>query len=264
MVEDVDVKEMREVSAAQPPVEQEEHIALTYATDVRHGDLVCWVRIPNKFQHRKIQKAAIAARARRVAEYKDPDSDAGVTLVSGVDQVFEEGLDTVREFLLGQHMRELALEAMLLLERSEDWSEIDEQRDRYNQMLRMGDIDTDEFKVTESILIDYATKLQEKSEELVLPFKVKYEGMDEAALRDKVGRAIVKADCDDEFTNVYNQWQIFYGTRQERNHNKYYFQNFDAVMEADDHIIEILTEEFAKLGAVKAGELKKALLATTL
>jgi len=263
MADDGVVEVLREQAAESEPVTQEEQSIMLYSADVDSHGLRCWIRIPNKFQHRKIQKAAQAARARRVLEYKTEDSDAFVIAQSGVDQVFEDGSDKVKEWLVSQHYREKSLDAILEVERSDEWGEIDEQRERYQYLIRQGDTDTDEYAALEKILLKYVDLLEQKTNEMIEPFRQKYEAMTDDQLREKVRRAIIKADCDDEFTNVYNQWQIFYGTRHHGNHNRYFFKSFDAVMEADDDVIETLTDQFATLDVMRAGELKKTLLQTS-
>lgn len=251
-------KELQAEAERSAPQEPDKNLITLYSKTIEYDDFKCWIRIPNKLQHRKMQKAAQAARARKVAEYKNPDSDASAVLQTAIDEVSRKGRDGIVEWLVDQHVREKALEAYLVVESQEEFENIDEHREAYNLLHRQGSTDSEEFKIAQEFIIKASDAIRDKTNELLEPFVDKYEAMDEDALREKVKRALIKADADDEFMNEYNVQMIFYGTRLYNDHEKHYFKTLDDLYDAPDGVVELLTQEFSMLDALKAGELKKA------
>jgi len=251
-------EEIQAQAALSEPLKQSTNVITEYSKEIEYDDFKCWIRIPNKLQHRKMQKAAQAARARKVAEYRDADSDASAVLLTAVEEVARSGENGMVDWLVDQHVREKALEAYLVVESQEEYEAIDEHREAYELLSRQGDTESEEFLQAQEFIIRTADAVQKKTTELLEPFVDKYEAMDEEALREKVRRALVKADADDEFMNSYNVQMIFYGTRLFDDHNKFYFKTIDALYDAPDGVVEILTEEFSMLDALRAGGLKKA------
>lgn len=241
----------------------------SYSAEVDYPEigLRCWIRLPNQFQHREIQRRSLAARSRRVAQYKDPESDANVILIDKIGQMEEWTDDEIVKWLCEQHAPEALMAAQNKVEneivKGDDgveklrWPNIREQQDRYGEMTRRGETENDEFQALEKILFGYADAITAALNDEIDPIKGGYEIMAREQLLEKVRRAFIKADCQDEFINAYNQWQIFYGTRNYAEHGIHYFHNFDAVMDAEPEIIEALTFEFGKLDTLKAVELKK-------
>lgn len=67
------------------------------------GHFHAWVRLPNPFQLRDILDKANAAKARKLRELRDPDSDASVTLdgeLEGITELGEEGKALIADELV--------------------------------------------------------------------------------------------------------------------------------------------------------------------
>lgn len=237
-------------------------------TEIAGEAFSVFIRLPNPFQHRKVQQHAQAARARRVMAHKDPESDIYAITAEKLEQFLEMDEDKLRDWLLDRHSSEAIFAAQIELEFHEEegadgskkrmWEDIPQHQERYAIMLERNETEVEEFENVEKILTSYAEALQEKANEYLEPYRAHYDALDRQDLEEKVRRALIKADCLDEFTNVYNLWQIYYGARKSDNHNTTYFSNINELLDAEGPVIELLTEEFSKLDALKAGELKKS------
>ena len=225
-------------------------------------DLRCWIRLPNSFEHREIQQKGLASRARKLRECRTAGSDAEA-MVDQAMTVYEDMTDEeLVNYLLEYHRRDKLFEASLIVEEDDKYEQIDYVKDEYDLKIRQGDVESEEFKTLESILVEYADALTKEVESLISPFKGKYDQFSTQEMLNKIRKSVVMNMINDEFTNVYAQWQIFYGTRKKFDHRKKYFKSFDELRDAPPRIIDMLVSEFAVFDALKSGELKKSLAAT--
>lgn len=233
-----------------------------------------FIRLPNPWQHRKVQDHAAAGRARMVMQLKDKDSDAYAIIEEQLLELVDMSDDDIIEYLLAKHTPEAVYKAQIELMNLEDvdangkkfhpWDTILEHQERYALLIERDETEGDEFKKLEAHLISYAEALQEKAQEHLEPKEAVYAAMDREGLIERVRRSLCHARATDEFINVYNQWQIFYGTRKIDNPNQGYFPSFSELMDANSGVVELLTDEFARLDALKAGELGKSPRVTSL
>jgi len=239
------------------------------------GDKVrVFIRLPNQWQHRKVQEHAAAARARMVMQLRDPNTDSSAIIEEQLLSIEDLEDDKIIEWLLQRHAPEAVFSAQLELETFEDtdangekfypWANMFEHQERYAILVQRQETDSDEFRKLEEHVISYAEAIQERANHHLEPKEQVYAALDREGLMDKARRALRNARCMDEFINVYNQWQIYYGTRKLGDNNRLYFKSFGAMLDADTGIIELLTAEFATLDALKAGELGKSPRATSL
>lgn len=233
-----------------------------------------WIRLPNPFQHRKVHEHAAAARARMVMQLKDPESDASMIIEEQISETEDLTDDDLIEWLLGRHATEAIFAAQVELDHLEEtgadgnsyrpWDGMTSHQERYAIMLERSEVESDEFKKLEAHIMAYAEAIQERANFYLEPKHEAYSAMDREGRIEKIRRALKHARCTDEFINVYNQWQIFYGTRDPVKQNKLYFEKFTDLLDAEGGCVELLTEEFAHLDALKAGELGKSPRATSL
>jgi hypothetical protein len=233
-----------------------------------------FIRLPNPWQHRKVQDHAAAARARMVMQLRDKESDAYAIVQEQIGSIDDLEDEKVIDYLVGRHAPEAIFRAQIELETMEDvdangkafkpWGNMQEHQERYAILLQREETESDEYKKLEGHIISYAEALQERAQHHLEPKEQVYAALDRDGLMERVRRALCHAKATDEFINVYNQWQIYYGTRQSGNHNKLYFSSFMELLDANTGLVELLTEEFAQLDAMKAGELGKSPRATSL
>jgi len=239
-----------------------------FCRDIDRPEVQAWVRLPNPFQYREIVQKARAARARRVMQYRDANSDLSVIVEERVDDMFaEHGTDAVVEWLTGRHNSEAMTEALAIVNNTKEgkkyvWEDAIDHERAYRRLLDMGLQSTDEFEKVHDYLERYGDEIKKEMEKYIAPYREAYGSLNDDDLRNKVKRAIIKADCDDESINIYHQWQMFYGTRTVEDHDAPLFLSFDAMLRADEPILLALLEEFAELDALKSIELKKSHIAT--
>jgi hypothetical protein len=233
-----------------------------------------FIRLPNQWQHRKVQDRAAAARARMVMQLKEPDSDVSAVIQEQLMQIEDLDDDKIIEWLLSKHAPEAIFRAQMELESLEEvdangktfkpWESIPEHQERYYMMLQRNDTENDEFRKTEEFILKYAEALQERANHHLEPKEAVYAALDREGLMEKVRRSLCHSKATDEYINVYNQWQIYYGTRDFHQRHKNYFKSFNDLLDAQTGLIDLLTDEFATLDALKAGELGKSPRATSL
>jgi hypothetical protein len=229
---------------------------------VEEADLKCWIRLPNSFEHREIQQHALAARARKLRECKTPGSDSEAMVDQALSFFDDLNDGDLRTHLLDHHRREVMFDAIVGVEDDEKFANIEAHQSAYSLKVRSGDVEGEEFETLHAILTEYAEALEKEVETLVAPFQGKYDAMTRPELLEKIRKSLVMATINDEFTNVYAKWQIFYGARKHFNHRQKLFKTFDEMLDADARHVDILVEEFAILDALKSGELKKSQGAT--
>lgn len=249
-------------SPPRPEDVTQSHPAMRYSREVKIGDLECWIRLPNKFDQEEIRRKAMAARAREIKMYQDPESDLH-TIVDAALIEFDELSDAqFVEHLTERHVREKAFEAMMTLDVDEKWENYEEDRNRFDYLTSIGDTDTDEYKVLAKIIAEYTTAVEIRLEELLHPIKLRYQSMSKEELVHKMRRAIIKAGADDAYQQTYNRWQMFLCTRQHDNHHRRFFKSYDDLMNADNDLINKLDAEFAIIDSISVAELKKSVSPT--
>ena len=100
-----------------------------------------WARLPNQFQHRHIREKALAAKARRARQLRDPESDAHAVMEDELDEIArlgDAGRKQLIDDLIGRDWWRDFLEA------AKDVKEIENDRDE--QVYATIDEDQQRFK----------------------------------------------------------------------------------------------------------------------
>lgn len=242
--------------------------------DVDGEKVHIFLRLPNQWQHQKIRNHAQAAKARMVMQLRDKESDASLISEEQLEGMHDASEDDIIEWLLSKHVATTMLTAQLELEMLEDvdvngksyhpWENAVEQQEQYALMIERKETETEEFKVLEAFILRYAEALQARVNDLLEPKQEVYAALDKEGLIDKARRSVKNSLCMDEYINAYNQWQIYYGSRNPKNHNQLYFKNIHELLDSPSGLVDLLTDEFSKLDALKAAELGKSQRATSL
>lgn len=211
--------------------------------DDREGDcgdphhFHAWCRLPNKLQHREIREHALAAKARRLRQLRDPDSDAYQILELDIDRLSRLGDDAredLVEELVSKEWWKDYLEAMAdvktLVEDDVDedegeqlvWEHIDTDRARRNELeieaAQDPEIrDGDEYRELDKRLDAFDEAIKAREVELRAPRRKKFEEMDISALLDAVRDQRIDAHAQEEFLHVYAIWSWTTCTRRSVN-----------------------------------------------
>ncbi len=260
------------------PVQTKEHVEdrkafSAYRRDVLREDLDldAHIRIPNQFQRGRMKEEADAARARKLRDLRNPESNASLAVENQLDQIYGEMDEAgLRNALLARAQPMATARAQLEIQLADpdehpEWAEyatIDRQQQAYSRMLRAGHSETEEFKACEAILVSYAQLLSDRVEDELEPTRLMLEGEGRTELDVRLKKVLQREICDGAFMEAYNQWQIYFGTRDQKNHHKLYYPSFDRLLDEDPERLDVLLTEFVQLEALNIGEAKKALAAT--
>src|SRR4051812_46998613 len=100
-----------------------------------------WCRLPNQLQHQDIRERALAAKARRIRQLRDPESDAYAVLESDMDELGRvANPDDLVVELANKDWWKRQLEAMADVEPQDASKPAERARDRLNE-LRAADSD---------------------------------------------------------------------------------------------------------------------------
>jgi len=229
---------------------------LRYSREVDRDGVKAMIRVPNQHQQDRVRKKSIAARTRAVRECRDEFSDAYLNIESMSEPMHEHDDDTLRTFLLSQHMDECMAQASIFITTADEdthpqyaeFHSIDEQIIIYNHHLSSDDDgDSDEMVAAENILTDYSGVLKEVTREMLEPFELKYDAMDREKVLESVFRHFAKQHCDKAFLDTYNEWTMFFGTRKADNHSKTYWDSYEDMVDESLEVIEVISSEFNAL-----------------
>jgi hypothetical protein len=187
-----------------------------------------WCRLPNQFQHREIREKALAAKARKIRQLRDPETDASAILEEDLDGLARQGDDAkpvLVEELVGNEWWQDYMDAARDVQELEEGVDEDDdpirpfervERDqaRFDDLAAMPEDQrpNDEFDELGRHLTRYAGLVKERQDELVKPKREALMARDVNALIDMVRDQRIYAMATDEFMHVYSSWSWLVGT----------------------------------------------------
>jgi hypothetical protein len=208
-----------------------------------------WCRLPNQFQHQDIRERALAAKARRMRQLRDPDSDAYVILLSELDTLPGQREAMIEE-LMTKDWSQRYLEALADVEEDDKFELVDRDRDRFRELQQLPEDErpSDEYAELERHFASYAEAIDARRKELDEPIREALEGLSEDELVAQVRDFRISEEGSAAFHDVYARWQWFAGAftkagldRQRR------FASMEALEEAAPEVVERLRETYADL-----------------
>lgn len=201
--------------------------------DEREGDMpACenpehfhaWCRLPNPYQHQDIRAKAMAAKARKIRELKDPESDASVVLdqeLAGInDPVFVE---TIIDELIARDFADDYMTAQTEVGGREEFEHIDQDQEEYNR-LRVTedelpeDEQSDEFKRLAAHMTTYIEAIRETLLQVQEPKKQQLRDRPVQSLVEVVRDKRVEDQAERVFMDTYAAWMWFVGTFKPQPH----------------------------------------------
>jgi hypothetical protein len=195
-------------------------------SDPRHFH--AWCRLPNQFQHREIREKALAAKARKTRQLRDPETDANAILEDSLDQYAREGDDAIPllvDELIGHEWWTTYLEATADVKELEEgvdsddepikpFEHVDRDQRRFQELQALPDDERndDEFAELGRHLARYAEKVKERHDEIVKPKREALTERGVNGLIDLVRDQRVNAAGTEEFMHVYSTWSWLVGT----------------------------------------------------
>lgn len=193
-----------------------EHARDGQCSDIGHFH--AWVRLPNPYQHEDIRKKANAAKARRLRELRDPESDASVILEEDLATLRDEThRDRIIEELIMDDWPANYTQAQRDLEGHEDWKHVAQDSEEYAR-LRATESDvaeeerSEDFKRLAAHLDAYAIAFRERMTEIEAPKRSELGSRPLDELMDLLRTRRVSEDATNAFMETYEPWSWFVGT----------------------------------------------------
>lgn len=213
-----------------------------------------WVRLPNQLQHEDIRERALAAKARRIRQLRDPEADAHEILESDMAELARVASieDLVAE-LVNKDWWKRQLEAMQDVEENEDYKTIDKDRDRLHE-LRAMDPDArprDELDELERHMARYSDAIQARRDELEQPIRASFQSMSKDELVALIREERVSAEASSAFMETYSRWSWMAGTYTNSTPvgRQRSFSGIEQLTEAAPEVLEALRATFGELEA---------------
>jgi hypothetical protein len=217
-------------------------------TDRQHFH--AWVRLPNQFQHQEIRERALAAKARRIRQLRDPETDACVILEADLDEVRSDREALVAE-IVGKEWWRRHLDAMAAVEEDEEYEHIDRDRERLAEIRGMPEDQqpADELGELDRHFAGYSEKVEARLKELEQPVRDAAEGMDDDELVNQVREDRIAAEGSAVFMDTYAKYQWFAGTYTNADpvDRRRRFAQLSELEEAAPEVIEALRRAFGEL-----------------
>jgi hypothetical protein len=177
-----------------------------------------WVRLPNPYQRTDIREKALAAKARRLRELRDPDSNASVVLDDALAGLTDPAFtDTLIDELIASEWPQDYLTATGDVERREEFEHVAQDREEYNR-LRADEEALDpeqrseEYTQIAAQMERYVAAINERLREIQEPKRRELRERSLEALIGLVRARRVEDEADDAFMDTYNSWLWFVGT----------------------------------------------------
>jgi hypothetical protein len=230
-------------------------------SDPRHFH--AWCRLPNQFQHREIREKALAAKARKTRQLRDPETDGHAILEDAIDQLARQGDDALPLLiaeLTGKDWWADYMQAAQDVQEREDGTDDDDEpvkpfarmeqdQRRYEELKALPEDErpADEFEELGRHLSKYAEAVKERQEELTTPKREALEERGVNALLDLVRDQRVNAAGTDEFMHVYSTWTMLVGTLKQPGGAPVWPTNPQALQVVAPEVVEAVQEMFDDL-----------------
>lgn len=222
-----------------------------------------WCRLPNQFQNSSIREKALGAKARKMRQLRDPDTDVHAVLESEMDLLRRladrDGHGALVEDMLQQTFLKDHMTAVRELGEEEEWSTIREDQERFRVLSRQPEEErpADEFKELEKRITAYETAVEGKRKELQEPQRKALEELTVDDLIEQIRTSRIEQEGNEDFMRVYSMWEWYLGTMKPKRSEQpgpgqgipteRMFASIDHLQEAAPEVISALEAVFGKL-----------------
>jgi len=223
-----------------------------------------WIRLPNQFQHSSIREKALAAKARKLRQLRDPESDARAIVESDLDEFIDSAAsdDDIIDALANKDFFQVHLRAMREVQDEDEFKTIDEDRERLKalQAKPEEERDAEEFKELEAHNSAYMDRVEEVRNGLQRPLRESLQGKPREELRELLLKERIAKEGQDEFNRTYSIWEWYIATLKPvpegQLPSERYFAHIDHLRAAAPEVIEALEEAFNGIEAEAGRQLR--------
>lgn len=230
------------------------------------GEITCadplhfhaWCRLPNPMQHEEIRTKAMAAKARRVRQLRDPETDAGLILDDDMDQLARGG-DTsksaiVEELLNKEWFRHYTEATREVAEEENEEGEkvyehIAQDQQRYTELRKMEPEERpsqDEYDELERHVDVYGEKVDKAVTAIQKPHRDALEARDINDLVDEIREQRVQLEATRHFMHTYNTYEWLFGTLRRPGGDRV-FDAMEALQASAPEVIDAIQATFTDL-----------------
>jgi hypothetical protein len=235
------------------------------AVDEERGENECsnplhfhaWCRLPNQLQHQEIRERALAAKARRTRQLRDPQSDAYTVLEEEMDQLARVGdvgrQQLIDELVAKEWWRDYLDAGREVTEREDDdgskpFEHIQADQDRFQKLEAMPEADRpkDEHQELERHLSAFNEAVDEAVKRRQQPRRDALADKDINALVDMVRDDRIANEAQAAFMSTFSQHEWLTGTLT-RPGGERVFASIDQLAGAAPEVIDALNDVFGDL-----------------
>ena len=211
-----------------------------------------WCRLPNQFQHQDIRERALAAKARRIRQLRDPETDAFEILEADIGELRRAGdKNALVDELVSKDWWKRQLEAMGVVEEREEFQTIERDRERIAEIRRMPEDKqpADELAEIERHMGAYADAVEEERLKAEQPLREALEGMELDELLAQIREDRVGAEGSQVFMETYSKWEWYAGTFTSANpiERQRRFQSLEHLEQAAPEAVDALRVVFGEM-----------------
>lgn len=211
------------------------------------GHFHAWLRLPNQIQHQDIRERALAAKARRLRQMRDPDTDAYAILEADMDDLLRAGdRDALVAELVDRDWWKRQIEASGNVEEREEFKTIDRDRERMLELLAKPENErpADEFSELERHMEVYSEAVAAEREQLDAPLRQSLEALETYELVNQIRENRIAEEAQATFMDVYHKWQWLAGTYSTADpiSRKRKFASMDELEELAPEVIDALRD----------------------
>lgn len=232
-----------------------------------------WCRLPNQFQQRIMREKGLAAKARKVRQLRDPETDAGAILDEDLDSIARRGDDAIEELVdellqrdwwkdyldaagdVGEIEEDATPEGE---EPAKRFAHIEDDQLRLEKLKALPEDERphDEYLELNRHVAAYHEAVRLRLEELRAPKKQALEAKGIDGLVDLVRDARIETAGTDEFMHTYSAWEWLYGTLRGRaggQQAQQVWHDLETLEDAAPEVIEEIKAVFQDLERTKQG-----------
>lgn len=216
------------------------------------GHFHAWCRMPNQFQHTDIRQRAMAAKARRIRQMRDPASDSNAILEADMDELARTAShDELVDAVIAHDWWKRQLQASQDAEEDERFEHIDRDRERWQELTAMDPEarPREEFAELERHFAAFGEAIEKRVAELEGPLRDALSARDTNDLVDMIREERISSEASQAFMDTYSKWEWYAGTLIPARPTPSIraFQTVEDLEGAAPEVVEALRATFAEL-----------------
>lgn len=226
-----------------------------------------WCRLPNPFQHSSIREKATAAKARRIRQLRDPESDGRIILDNELEElVRQDARDLMVDEIVGKDfLKDYQAAIKELTEGEEGYTTYEEDRERFRALEAMPEDQrpAEEYAELRKTLDEFGKRIQATFDENQKPAKEALAERSLEELADLLREDRIEREAQKSFNEAYSQWEWYIGTLKPRPQEQglpvdRFWPDINQMLAAAPEVIEALDSVFTDMDAEAGRALKNS------